>query len=52
MKNLSSKINILSENLAKIGMEKGLRHPDVLKLSQQLDCLIVKYYVENVTLNR
>ena len=52
MKNLSSKINILSENLAKIGMEKGFRHPEVLKLSQQLDRLIVKYYVENAIFNR
>jgi hypothetical protein len=52
MKNLSNKINKLSENLTRIGMEKGLRHPDVLELSQQLDKLIVKYYAENVASSR
>jgi hypothetical protein len=48
MKNLSNNIKILRENLARTGMEKGIGHPDVLKLSQQLDRLIVRYYVENV----
>ncbi|MBU2703629.1 hypothetical protein Ga0466249_004774 [Sporomusaceae bacterium BoRhaA] len=43
MKDLSNKIRVLRENLARMGMEKGLRHSDVLELSQQLDILIVKY---------
>ena len=43
---MKNKIKILRENLARIGMEKGLRHPDVLKLSQQLDVLIVKYQIK------
>ncbi len=52
MKNLLNKIKTLRENLTNVGMEKGLKHPDVLEMSQQLDRLIVKYYIENVTSSR
>lgn len=45
---MKNKIKILRENLARIGMEKGLGHPGVLKLSQQLDVLIVKYQIKMV----
>jgi hypothetical protein len=43
---MKTKIKILRENLARIGMEKGLTDPDVLKLSQTLDELIVQYQLQ------
>ncbi len=52
MKNLSNEIKILRENLANIGIKKGMKHPDVLKLSQQLDLLIVQYHIKNVALRK
>ncbi|MGI6469433.1 MAG: aspartyl-phosphate phosphatase Spo0E family protein [Syntrophomonadaceae bacterium] len=39
-----AKIEELRIELAKLGEEKGLKHPDVISLSQQLDNLIIQYY--------
>lgn len=47
MKYLSNEIEILRRNLVNVGIERGTEHPDVLKLSQRLDKLIVRYYIEN-----
>lgn len=41
---LMSEIEQQRQKLIQLGMEKGLRHPEVLKLSEYLDALIVKYY--------
>ncbi len=42
MNKLSEEIKNMRENLTNLGMAKGIKHPDVIKLSQQLDVLIVK----------
>ncbi len=46
MRQLSNEIEVLRKNLVRLGVEKGTKHPDVLKLSQQLDQLIVRYHIE------
>ncbi|HCF49183.1 MAG TPA: Spo0E family sporulation regulatory protein-aspartic acid phosphatase [Syntrophomonas sp.] len=39
-----TKIEDLRLKLTKLGEEKGLKHPDVIRLSKQLDDLIIQYY--------
>ena len=45
MPNLLTEIEKLRALLNEMGLEKRLTDPEVLKLSQQLDTLIHKYYV-------
>jgi len=39
-----AKIEELRLELTKLGEQKGLKHPDVISLSKQLDNLIIQYY--------
>jgi Spo0E like sporulation regulatory protein. len=43
MLNLLIQIVILRKRMVDLGMRKGLRHPDVLKVSQDLDILRLIY---------
>lgn len=43
MRDLLNKIEDLRQILHRVGLEKGISHPDVINLSQQLDILIVEY---------
>lgn len=45
--NLVKKIERLREELNKLGLEKGFKDPQVIKLSQRLDVLINIYYKQN-----
>lgn len=42
---LAEEIEKVRRNLVKLGMEKGLQHPEVLAESRNLDVLIVKFLV-------
>lgn len=42
---LAEEIEKVRRNLVKLGMEKGLQHPEVLEESRNLDVLIVKFLV-------
>ncbi len=44
MKRLLEDIELLRKSMENIGMVKGLNDPDVIKLSQELDKLLNKYY--------
>ena len=45
MSNLTDQIEFLRKKMVNLGMSKGLRHPDVLKVSQDLDDVINKYFI-------
>lgn len=42
--NLNSKIELIRSIMHKVALEKGISHPDVLRISQKLDILINQYY--------
>lgn len=44
MKALLESIEALRKSMIELGMEKGLRDPEVIALSEELDALINKYY--------
>lgn len=44
MKRLLEDIELLRKSMENMGMDKGLNDPDVIKLSQELDKLLNKYY--------
>ncbi|SEP36000.1 aspartyl-phosphate phosphatase Spo0E family protein [Propionispora vibrioides] len=45
---LAEEIERMRRKLVKLGMEKGLQHPEVLAESRNLDVLIVKFLVRTV----
>jgi hypothetical protein len=44
MPEILGEIEKVREFMHKQGMLKGMRHPDVLKISQEIDVLLNKYY--------
>ncbi|MEN6348285.1 MAG: aspartyl-phosphate phosphatase Spo0E family protein [Syntrophomonas sp.] len=48
--NIVRTIERLREELNKLGLEKGFKDPQVIKLSQRLDVLINMYYKQNIDL--
>lgn len=44
MNELLIQIELLRHIMHELGLEKGINHPDVLNISQQLDVLINEYY--------
>jgi|GEM_PF-2860236 hypothetical protein len=47
-KKKDNKIENIRKSLFKVVNKKGLKHSDVLKVSQQLDRRIIKYYREKL----
>lgn len=48
MKNLRCKIECLRQRMHVTALEKGISHPEVLKISQQLDEAINEFYNDGV----
>lgn len=48
--NLYSKIETLRTIMHTVALEKGISHPDVLRISQTLDIIMNEYYEINIRL--
>lgn len=50
MRNLMEQIEFLREKLINLSLIKGFGHPDVLRVSQELDVILNKYQEKTILL--
>jgi Spo0E like sporulation regulatory protein. len=49
MRNLLIELEDLRRKMVHLGMRKGLRHPEVLKVSQELDIVLNEYMLAKLS---